>query len=361
MKAFITGITGQDGSYLAELLLEKGYTVIGMHRRNAVNNFKNIAGIINNPNLILVSGDLTDYSSLLSLVSAYMPDEIYNLAAQSHVGVSFNEPLHTWDVTAKGCINLLEVIRYLYSETYKPRFYQAGSSEMFGSMYSLEYDVVQHFDYNEYHPNTLLKNLTNGKFAYQDEETPFKPQSPYAIAKVAAHQLVCLYRKAYGIHASNGILFNHESPRRGENFVTRKVTQYVSKLAVAKETSSFSSSYPKLHLGNLDAKRDWGYAKDYVKAIWMMLQKSVADDYVICTGKTNSVEHLCKYAFEFIGEDYKKYVVIDEKFKRPSEVPHLLGKCDKAERLLKWKPTVTFDELIELMIKADVNEVQQKK
>lgn len=344
MKALITGITGQDGSYLAELLLDKGYEVIGLKRRSATRNVANIETILSDDRLTLVDGDLTDYSSLFDVITSYKPNEIYNLAAQSHVGISFKEPGHTWDVTAKGCINLLEVVRYLSCEAYKPRFYQAGSSEMFGDAYDVR--AIENPEFKEdlkyeTHPDYFMKQK------YQDEKTLFSPQSPYAVAKVAAHNMVRLYRQAYGIHASNGILFNHESPRRGENFVTRKVTRYVARLTLGLEPN-------KLKLGNLEAKRDWGFAGDYVEAMYLMLQQPAGDDYVISTGETHSVRELCDAAFKCVGLNYEDYVTTDPKFLRPAEVPHLLGDSTKARTILGWKPTYTFSSLVELIVKADI-------
>lgn len=329
MKALIIGPTGQDGSYLAELLLAKGYEVIGLKRRSATRNLQNIEHLLSQDRLTLVDGDLTDFASLMAVMSAYKPDEIYNLAAQSHVGISFKEPLHTWDVTAKGCMNLLEVIRYLSNEVYRPKFYQAGSSEMFGDAYDVKYAGFG----------------LNVKF--QNENTRFNPQSPYAVAKVAAHQMVKLYRQAYGIHASNGILFNHESPRRGENFVTRKVTRYVARLSLGLEPQP-------LRLGNLDAKRDWGFAADYVEAMWLMLQQPAGDDYVVSTGETHSVRELCDFAFSSVGFDYRDFVKTDIKFIRPAEVPHLLGDSSKARDILGWKPKHTFKSLIAMMVQEDI-------
>ncbi len=346
--AVIFGVTGQDGSFLSELLLSKQYKVIGVARRSSLPNTSRINLLLNIPIFELVSGDVTDPYSVHRILQKYKPDEVYNLAAQSHVGTSFVQPSTTWDITGKGCLNVLEVMR----ET-GGRFYQASSSEMFGDAFTRTRDGNK----------------------VQDETTPFRPQSPYAIAKLAAHHSVRLYRQSYDIFACSGILFNHESERRGENFVTRKITKWVAdfvrwceKQGLDPESRHFRfdedyihsnrECFPKLRLGNLDAKRDWGYAADYVQAMWLMLQQDKPDDYIICTGETHSVEEFLIEAFKCINiVDYDKFMLIDEKFKRPSEVPYLRGDCSKAKKRLNWKPTHSFKELVEIMLQADLSRV----
>jgi GDPmannose 4,6-dehydratase len=283
-KAIIYGVTGQDGSYLSELLLSKEYTVYGITRRTSVDNTLRINHLSNKNNFNLLQGDVTDPSSIYRLLNEVQPDEVYNLAAQSHVGTSFEQPLLTWSVTGQGCLNILEVIRQMGN---RPRFYQASSSEMFGDQY----------------------NLDNNREKYQDERTKFAPQSPYAIAKLAAHSAVSLYRRSYNLFACGGILFNHESERRGERFVTRKISRYVADLYWATQTGR---SIPKLKLGNLAARRDWGHAEDYVEAMWMMLQQDEPMDFVIATGETYSVEDYLKEAFKCINiVEYMDYTEID--------------------------------------------------
>ena len=331
-KAIIYGVTGQDGSYLSELLLSKEYTVYGITRRSSVDNTIRINHLSNENNFNLVQGDVTDTSSIYRLLNEVQPDEVYNLAAQSNVGISFNQPLLTWNVTGQGCLNILEVIRQMGN---RPRFYQASSSEMFGDQY----------------------NLDNNREKYQDERTTFNPQSPYAIAKLAGHSAVSLYRRSYDLFACGGILFNHESERRGERFVTRKISRYVADLHWATQTGR---SIPKLKLGNLSARRDWGHAEDYVEAMWMMLQHDYADDFVISTGNTYSVEDYLKQAFKCINiVEYMQYVEIDESLKRPSEVPYLRGISKKAERRLNWKPNITFDNLVTRMVRHDLQNNSQ--
>ena len=331
-KAIIYGVTGQDGSYLSDLLLSKEYTVYGVTRRTSFNNTLRISHLLNKKQFHLVQGDITDTSSIYRLLNEVQPDEVYNLAAQSHVGTSFNQPLLTWNVTGQGCLNILEVIRQMGN---RPRFYQASSSEMFGDQY----------------------NLDNNREKYQDERTTFSPQSPYAIAKLAGHSAVSLYRRSYDLFACGGILFNHESERRGERFVTRKISRYVADLYWATQTGR---SIPKLKLGNLSAKRDWGHAEDYVTAMWMMLQHDYADDFVISTGNTYSVEDYLKQAFKCINiVEYMQYVEIDESLKRPSEVPYLRGISKKAERRLNWKPNITFDNLVTRMVRHDLQNNSQ--
>jgi GDPmannose 4,6-dehydratase len=312
-KAFITGITGQDGSYLAELLLEKGYEVHGLVRRSSSFNTWRIDHI--RDRIALHYGDLVDQNSLFRTLGAVAPDEVYNLAAQSHVKVSFEMPEYTTDVTGQGVLRLLDAVRDLKLPA---RVYQAGSSEMFG--------LVQETP--------------------QSERTPFYPRSPYGVSKVFGHWMAVNYRESYGIHVSNGILFNHESPRRGENFVTRKITMG---LAAIKQGRA-----KELRLGNLDAKRDWGFAGDYVEAMWRMLQQEKPDDYVIATGETHSVREFVEASFGHAGLDWQKYVVVDEKYFRPAEVDLLLGDPAKAKKVLGWQPRVGFKDLVKLMVDADL-------
>ena len=319
-KALITGITGQDGSYLAELLLEKGYEVHGMLRRTSTFNRQRIDPIYNNPEINqgrfhLHYGDLADSPSIYKLMEQVGPQEIYNLAAQSHVKVSFENPEYTSDVVATGTLRLLEANR---QTGVMARFYQASSSEMFGKV----------------------------RETPQTELTPFHPRSPYGVAKVFAHQMTVNYRESYDMHASCGILFNHESPRRGENFVTRKITQSVAKISKGLQD--------KLILGNLDAKRDWGYAKEYVEAMWLMLQQETPDDYVIATNETHSVRDFLEIAFEHIGKDYKDYVEVSSVYYRPAEVDLLIGDFSKAKEQLGWESKTSFAGLVKLMIDADL-------
>lgn len=314
-KAFITGITGQDGSYLTELLLQKGYTVIGLKRRTSVLNTSNIDHLYENPNLKLFYGNMNDVGSMYRLLSEHQPDEVYNLAAQSHVRTSFDVPEETVDAVAMGTMRLLEACRNVVP---RARFYQASSSEMFG-------------DNDE-----ELKN----------EDTRMTPASPYAAAKLFSHNLVRNYRLGYRMHASSGILFNHESPRRGETFVTRKITRAVARIKLGKQDV--------LKLGNMDAYRDWGFAGDYVEAMWLMLQQDTPDDYVIATGETHTVREFVEKTFELAGLDYKKYIQTDPRLYRPHEVPHLLGDASKAKKILGWKPKHTFDDLIKLMYESDL-------
>jgi GDPmannose 4,6-dehydratase len=318
-RALITGITGQDGSYLAELLLEKNYEVYGLIRRSSSFNTSRIDHIYQDPNaenprLRLIYGDLSDASSLNWIVRTVRPDEIYNLGAQSHVRVSFDVPEYTGDVTALGTVRLLEAIR---ENELRPRFYQASSSELFGTA-----------------P------------APQSEQTPFHPRSPYAAAKAYAYYITQNYREAYGMFASNGILFNHESPRRGETFVPRKITRAATRIKLGLQD--------KLFLGNLDARRDWGYARDYVYAMWLMLQHEAPDDFVIATGETHSVRELLDEAFGRLDLDWKKHVEIAPRYLRPSEVDVLCGDMSKARRLLNWEPKVRFKELVAIMVDADL-------
>lgn len=320
--AIITGITGQDGSYLSELLLEKDYKVIGLYRRSSSYHFERISDIKDHPNLTLLEFDLTDPSVINTIIKKYQPDEFYNLAAMSHVGSSFDQPSTTFDINTMGVLHILEAIRAHSSAT---KFYQASTSEMFGKNYDID------------------KN--NNK--YQDENTPLIPQSPYAVSKVASHNLVRIYRDAYNIFSCSGILFNHESSRRGENFLTRKVTKYIGQLVNNKTSDS-------LKLGNMAAYRDWGHAKDYVYAMYLMLQQDSPDDYVICTGETHTVLEFVTKSFQSVDLDYTKYVEIDQNLYRPAEVDYLCGRSTKAQKVLNWKPLVTFDELVNEMITSDI-------
>jgi GDPmannose 4,6-dehydratase len=312
-KALITGITGQDGSYLAELLLEKGYEVHGLIRRSSSFNTWRIDHI--REHVPLHYGDLVDQNSLVRTIQTIQPDEIYNLAAQSHVKVSFEMPEYTTDVTAMGVLRVLDAVR---ERGLAARVYQAGSSEMFG--------LVQE------NPQT--------------ERTPFHPRSPYGVSKVFGHWMAVNYRESYGMHVSNGILFNHESPRRGENFVTRKITMGLA--AIKKGRAR------ELRLGNLEAQRDWGFARDYVDAMWRMLQQEKPDDYVIATGEAHSVREFLEEAFSYAGLDWKEFVKVDPKYFRPAEVDRLLGDATKARKVLGWDPKVTFKALVRLMVDADM-------
>jgi len=316
-KAFITGITGQDGSYLAELLLDKGYEVHGLIRRSSSFNTDRIDHIFNNGNLHLHYGDLLDAGRLTELMVKIRPNEVYNLGAQSHVKVSFDMPVYTVDVDSTGTIRLLEAIRAAGLED-TCRFYQASSSEMYGQVVEIP----------------------------QSEKTPFHPRSPYGCAKVASYWMTVNYRESYNMFACNGILFNHESPRRGETFVTRKITRAATRIKLGLQD--------KLVLGNLSASRDWGFAGDYVEAMWMMLQHHKPDDYVVATGETHSVQEFCDLVFTKLDLDYNKYVQIDEKYYRPAEVDILLGDPAKVKTQLGWKPKVGFNELINMMIESDL-------
>lgn len=316
--ALITGITGQDGSYLAELLLKKGYRVIGVARRSSTVTFERIEHLLDD--ITVVQGDLHDQGSLLAFLEEYKPTEVYNLAAQSFVPTSWNQPALTGDVTALGVTRLLEAIRYVDP---KIRFYQASSSEMFGKVVEVP----------------------------QRESTPFYPRSPYGVAKMYGHWITINYRESFDMFAVSGILFNHESPRRGLEFVTRKISNGVAriKLGLAKD----------LHLGNLDAQRDWGFAGDYVEAMWLMLQQEKPDSYVVGTGQTHSVREFCEIAFGRVDLDYKKYVVQDERFYRPAEVDLLISDPSKARATLKWEPSVTFPDLVTMMVDADMQRLKK--
>jgi GDPmannose 4,6-dehydratase len=322
-RALITGITGQDGSYLVELLLSKGYEVHGIIRRSSSFNTARLDHLYADPHergvrLFLHYGDLTDGGTLRRLIHSIGPDELYHLGAQSHVRVSFDEPEYTADVVGLGTLRVLEAVRdFEHTKGRQIRIYQAGSSEMFGAA-----------------P------------APQSESTPFYPRSPYAVSKVAAHWFSINYREAYRLYVSNGILFNHESPRRGETFVTRKVTRAVGRIKLGLQD--------RLFLGNLDSKRDWGFAGDYVEAMWRILQAPNADDYVIATGETHTVREFVEKAFGCVGLDWQKYVAYDARYNRPTEVDLLLGDASKARRELGWEPKVGFDELVQMMVKADL-------
>jgi GDPmannose 4,6-dehydratase len=324
--AIITGITGQDGSYLAELLLKKDYRVIGLYRRSSTNSFSRInSGVLSDTNLVLEEFDLTDPSDCSAIIETYQPDEVYNLAAQSHVATSFKQPTTTVEIDTIGVLNLLEAIR---ARCPKSRFYQASTSEMFGSNYIEDTDL--------------------GK--YQNEETPFVPQSPYAIAKLASHHMVRIYRDAYKLYACSGILFNHESPRRGENFVTRKITKYIGELV----NQQVDGNKHKLRLGNLDATRDWGHARDYVYGMYLMLQQNSPKDYVLATGESHTVREFLEIAFKHVNLNYQDYVIVDPEFYRPCEVPYLRGDASLAKKELGWINRVSFEELVSEMVQQDI-------
>ena len=318
-RALITGITGQDGSYLAELLLEQGYDVVGMVRRSSTVNFERITHLMDD--VEFASGDLLDQMSMVEVLQKHRPEEVYNLAAQSFVQTSFGQPVLTGETTALGVTRLLDAIRIVDDSI---RFYQASSSEMFGKVHEVP----------------------------QSETTPFHPRSPYGVAKVYGHWITVNYRESYDLHASSGILFNHESPRRGLEFVTRKITHGVAQIALGQAT--------ELRLGNLDAKRDWGFAGDYVEAMWRMLQQEAPDDFVICTGETHSVREFCEFAFGRAGLDYKDHVVVDERFFRPAEVDLLVGDAAKAEAQFGWKARTRFSQLVEMMVDHDLETLQRQ-
>lgn len=327
-RAFITGITGQDGSYLAELLLAKGYEVHGLLRRSSSFNTARIDHLYQDPHdsnvrLFLHYGDLADGNALTSLLVDIQPDEVYNLGAQSHVRVSFDQPLYTVDIVGTGALRMLEAARQL-NRRKEVRFYQASSSEMYGKVHAVP----------------------------QNEDTPFHPRSPYGCAKVFAFYQTMNYREAYGMYACNGVLFNHESPRRGETFVTRKITRGATRISLGLQN--------KLFLGNLDAQRDWGYAKDYVEAMWLMLQQDEPEDFVIATGQAHTVREFVAHAFNAVGLNWEDHVVIDKRYFRPSEVDLLLGDATKANDRLGWTPATTFKELAEIMVESDLKLAQQE-
>jgi GDPmannose 4,6-dehydratase len=318
-RALITGITGQDGSYLAEFLLERDYEVLGMVRRSSTVNFERIAHI--QDRVTFVPGDLLDEISMIQILRQYRPQEVYNLAAQSFVQTSFGQPVLTGETTALGVTRLLDAIRLVDPDI---RFYQASSSEMFGKVHEVP----------------------------QTETTPFHPRSPYGVAKVYGHWITLNYRESYDLHATSGILFNHESPRRGLEFVTRKISHGVAQIKLG--------AIDELRLGNLDAQRDWGFAGDYVEAMWLMLQQDAPEDFVICTGETHSVRDFCRVAFGHAGLNWEDHVVVDEQFMRPAEVDLLVGDSTKAQQHLGWKPQTTFEELVTMMVDADLDLLQGK-
>ncbi len=321
-KAFITGVTGQDGSYLAELLLEKGYKVYGLNRRTSTQNFHRIRNIVEHPNFELVSGDLIDQHSLTMALREINPDEVYNLAAQSFVQTSWEQPVLTGEFTAIGVTRVLEAVRLACPEA---RFYQASSSEMFGKVQEVP----------------------------QVETTPFYPRSPYGVAKVYGHWITVNYRESFDMFATSGILFNHESPRRGLEFVTRKISHAVARISLGLQD--------KIHLGNIDAKRDWGYAKDYVEAMWMMLQQDQADDYVIATGETHTVREFLQLSCDVAGiANWEDILVQDPKFMRPAEVDLLVGDPSKAKEKFGWEPKTKFAELVQIMVEADIQACKEE-
>jgi len=376
-KAIVTGVTGQDGSYLAELLLEKNYEVVGLKRRTSTNTEDRISHI-DSKNFSIVECEISDSGSVYSAVEEHQPHEIYNLAAQSHVKTSFDQADYTFQVNTIGVINFLEAIRRFSPKT---RFYQASTSEMFGK------------NFDTYIPTIAdAKHSLTEPVKFQDEDTVFQPQSPYAAAKLASHHLVRIYRDGYGLFGCCGILFNHESERRGENFVTRKITKWIGdflrwekrssrsfpdktvpRFNIGEETISIPTermyvdmmatpSFPKLRLGNVDAYRDWGHAEDYVNAMWLMMQQDKADDYVIATGETYSVREFLVEAFNYIGiENYEDYFVIDPEFYRPAEVEYLKGIPAKAEDKLGWKREVSFTDLVHRMLESDINDEQPEE
>jgi len=312
-RALITGVTGQDGSYLAELLLDKGYQVAGMVRRSSTVSFERIAHLMDQ--VEFVSGDLLDQLSMVQALRSFEPEEVYNLAAQSFVQTSFSQPVLTGETTALGVTRILDAVRLVDPSI---RYYQASSSEMFGKVAEVP----------------------------QTETTPFHPRSPYGVAKVYGHWITINYRESYGLHASSGMLFNHESPRRGLEFVTRKISHGAARIALGRES--------ELRLGNLDAKRDWGFAGDYVEAMWRMLQQDEPGDFVVCTGETHSVREFCQVAFGHLGLDWEAHVVVDEEFIRPAEVDLLVGDASRAAKVLGWSPTVDFEGLVTMMVDADM-------
>ena len=356
-SALITGITGQDGTYLAELLLDKDYMVVGLKRRSSTNNIERLGKCLNHPNFNIVEGEIVDSGCIYEVVAEHKPTEIYNLAAQSHVGTSFEQPDFTFQVNALGPLHLLEAIRRFSPDT---KFYQASTSEMFGSEYDRD----------------------NEGQCYQNELTRLEPQSPYAVAKTAAHHLVRMYRDAYQVFGCCGILFNHESERRGETFVTRKITKWIAEFSVwmdrhnitykdlvfdkdevyipGRESKEQLFQFSKLRLGNIETRRDWGHAQDYVEAMYLIMQQENPEDYVVSTGKTHSIRELLETAFAQISiYDWEKYIVIDPKFYRPAEVEYLLGLPKKAKDQLGWEPKVTFEQLIKLMVDNDIDETQK--
>ncbi len=320
-KALITGITGQDGAYLTQLLLEKGYEVFGLLARRGSDSLWRLRELNVDGHVNIVEGDLTDATSTLRAVMKTQPDEVYNLGAQSFVGTSWDQPVVTGNVNALGVTHMLEAIRQCKPDT---RFYQASTSEMFGLIQA----------------------------EHQDEKTPFYPRSPYGVAKLYGHWITVNYRESFDLHASSGILFNHESPLRGPEFVTRKVSMAAAHIKLGKQK--------ELRLGNIDAKRDWGFAGDYVEAMWLMLQQDKADDYVVATGVTTTVRDMCRIAFNHVGLNYEDYLVIDPAFFRPAEVDVLLGNADKARRQLGWQPKTSLEELVQMMVEADLRRLRSE-
>lgn len=370
--ALVFGVTGQDGSYLGELLLNKGYRVIGVARRVSVDTTERIKHLFNNPNFEMEVGDVTDAPLVTRMIAQYKPEEVYNLSAQSHVGVSFSNPSSTLDINTRGVLNILEAIRF---HSPSSRFYQASTSEMFGSNYTPAWSMPEG-------PVTSNPATSFKVDKFQDEDTPFSPNSPYAVAKLAGHHLVKVYRESYGLHASAGILFNHESERRGNNFVTRKITRYAAalyhfhnipnrfhtELDILRDRLELShneyspTGFPLLRLGNLDAERDWGHAADYVRAMWLMLQQSEPDDYVIATGETRSVREFLTMALGAVGVyDWEDFIVVDPAFYRPREVEYLKGNPAKAMKKLGWKPEVSFNDLVIRMVRHDIDEFNREQ
>jgi GDPmannose 4,6-dehydratase len=359
--AVIFGASGQDGSYLGEFLLEKDYRVIGVRRRSSGGSLWRLEKCLKNKNYELIEGDITDYPSILNILSYYKPNEIYNLSAQSNVGTSFNQPINTWRICAEGVINLLESIKFLKLPT---KLYQASSSEMFGN--SISWYVSDWMKTGGWHlkvedinkiEHDVKEKITE---VYQNEKTPFNPQSPYAIAKLAAHNSIKLYREAYGMYAVGGILFNHESPRRGVNFVTRKITSWFKKvvkfrLDLVRTGWPYWEEHDKLKLGNLNSYRDWGYAEEFVEPMWLMLQQDNPRDYVIGTGETHSISEFLEEVKKYHSPklDLNELVEIDENCKRPAEVPYLCADASLAEKELGWKPKTKFKDLVKIMCEAE--------
>lgn len=378
MRTIIFGVTGQDGSYLAEHLLEKGHEVIGIARRTSTPNAERLHAILHHPAFSLLTGDITDFSSVLQTIQNYPADWVVNLAAQSHVGTSFQQACSSMDITAKGCINILEAVRITDNLVgAKTKVYQASSSEMFGAAYD-EKSWTESCTFGNEHESFTVTDR------YQDENTAFRPQSPYAVSKVAAHQFCRLYREAYNMDVRCGILFNHESERRGEEFVTRKITKWLGQfkawhdpvfelgqiqgIADQDDVNYLYNSlydhigFPKLRLGNLDVSRDWGHAKDYVKAMTLIMEAAHADDWVVSTGQTHTIREFLSLAFEVAGlGDWEQYVVIDDSLKRPAEVPFLKGNSSKVRSELGWKPEISFPELVKGMVNYDINRYSLSK
>jgi len=354
--AIITGVGGQDGRFLAKHLLEQGFEVIGINRRSSQP--RDYLHNLVQDGLKVIEGDITDASSMEKIIKQYQPYHFYGLAAQSHVGTSFQEPLHTFDATGKAVFNILEAIKNVSNHT---RFYNAASSEMFGSMYS-KIEVIEGYYkgisyFNGKEPEPYKSDDYTYSEAFQNEETPFRPQSPYGIAKLAGYHATRLYRESYNLFACSGILFNHESELRSLTFVTRKITNYVSRLRLAKEKGK---TIEKLKLGNLDAKRDWSHASDMVRAMYMMLEHSIPDDFVVGSGQTYSVREFAAKAFDYIGESWMDHIEIDSEFMRPAEVDYLRADPSKAKKILGWEPLVSFDGLVQKMIDNDIERTNTK-